>query len=1150
VTDGRGQYLFAGLFPGIYDLRAELSGFKAFEQRGITLSPNDTRGQAVRLEVGSQTQTVTVTAPVEIVQTETGAREGVLNAQQIDNLSVIGRGSLELLRIMPGVVADFNIGESVSFGGGSNQTQNYTVNGIRGSANTVSLDGSALIDIGSNAGVIVTLNNDMVQEVKVQSSNFAAEFGAGGMNVSGVTKSGTSKFHGSLYDYWRDSRFAANDRSNSIAGVEKPKSKYNYPGGNVGGPLVFGDSYTQNRDKLFFFVGLEVQRQQVDSGSFFNRTYTQAMRNGDFSELLANRGSNLNSIPQLRIPQGFPNAGQPAPNNDMRPYMTATGKYFASLYPESNYNDPNNLYNYVYSRLEPQNRVDFKSRFDWNISNRTRAYVRVAHETETIEGPRGVWWTQAEMIALPTPNIGENVGRSYTGNIVTVLSSTMTNEALVSYSRLTLDNRFKDPDLLRQGAGGITFTGIFPGASPYLPTDLIHGWGNNGQVGSLWAKANDMYAHNDTLQFSNKLTKLWGSHGMKFGVSIERGQKQQNFQNLEAGQVWFGTENDTGTGNSAADMLVGRVGSFTQGTAARGNPAPGQPFGAFRYWSTDVFAQDSWKIKPNFTLEYGVRFGYWTNNRELNGLGGYFDPALYNANAGTFLDPGTFKTLNGECYVATGCAPAGIFANRGPFALPRVGFAWDIDKKGNNVVRGGYGKYFNRNMGNVEYDNTLRLPPNAYQVGTDFWAGGGYGGGTGLTYDTIREATFASRIGSIGINTLDPNDRKWPTTHSFSLSYARRIFFNQVIEGSYVGTRGRDLVSRSNGNVMPFGVLNNGTFNGIDLSNPVNRVAVASDAANLGAFRKFNAYTGGGTGCPGIQGICVYGFDGESDYDSMQLTLSRQTGRRLQYFVAYTLARNRGTLGGEYSMIDPYDPNRTYGTLASDRRHTLNVSWNAFLPDGATGGMDNRFGRGLLNGWQLSGISSLASGIPLRPTFSGAAAAGSVAASYFGTADVVGPSNSGGNALVPVYTCDPRLDGSKVGEKILDINCISVPNFGENGPLVPQFDIRTPTRTNHDVTIFKNFATVGDQKLQVRVGFFNIFNQAFATTTSGDLFLTLDTVCNVIVPNVPTGNGTNTTNACDPTKGFSFTQQSIDNFGKIQLKRGHRVIEFVLKYYF
>src|SRR5215203_2851776 len=306
VSDDRGQYLFAGLFPGAYDLKVELSGFKTYEQKAISLSPNDNRGIDVRLEIGQQTETVTVTSQLEVIQTETGAREGVLTAKQIDNLSVIGRSALELLRILPGVVTEFNQGESVGFGAGGNNTQGYTVNGIRSSGNTVSLDGSSLIDVGSNSGVIVSLNNDMVQEVKVQSSNFAAEYGTGGMNVSGVTKSGSSKFHGSAYDYWRDHRFAANDRSNSIAGTEKPKSTYQYPGGNVGGPLAFGDSYTKNRDRLFFFVAYEAQRQQVDSGSHFTRTYTQAMRNGDFSELLANRGSNLNSIPQLRIPRGYP----------------------------------------------------------------------------------------------------------------------------------------------------------------------------------------------------------------------------------------------------------------------------------------------------------------------------------------------------------------------------------------------------------------------------------------------------------------------------------------------------------------------------------------------------------------------------------------------------------------------------------------------------------------------------------------------------------------------------------------------------------------------------------------------------------------------------------------------------------------------------
>jgi hypothetical protein len=1142
VSDARGQYLLTGLFAGTYDLKVEIAGFKTYEQKSIALAPNDNRGIDMRLEVGQQAETVTVTSQQEVIQTQTGAREGLITAKQIENLSVIGRSALELLRILPGVVAEFNQGESVSFGGGGNNTQGYTVNGIRSSGNTVQLDGSQLIDIGSNSGVIVSLNNDMVQEVKVQSANFAAEFGTSGMNVSGVTKSGTSKIHGSFYDYWRDHRFAANDRSNSITLTPKPKSTYQYPGGNIGGPITFGDSYTKNRDRLFFFVAYEAQRQQVDSGSSFTRTLSPAMKNGDFSELLANRGSNLNSIPQLRIPRGYPNAGQPAPNNDMRPYMTATGRYFASLYPDPNHNDPNNLYNYVYSRLEPTNRWDFKSRFDWNISNSTKAYVRIAQEKETVESPRGVWWAPADVVALPTPNIGENRGRSYAGNVVTVLSPTMTNEVLVSYSRLTLDNRFQNPDLLRQGAGGITFRGIFPPeqSSPYLPTDLLHGWGGNGQIGNLWAKANDVYAHNDSLQFSNKFTKLAGAHGLKFGFSVERGQKQQNFENKEAGELWFGNDNDTGTGHSGADMLVGRVGQFTQGTARSGRPSPGMPFGEWRFWNVDAFAQDSWKVRSNLTIEYGVRFGYWTNNAELGGSGGYFDPNLYDPTKGAFTDPGTFLQVNGECYVATGCAPPGILDNRSPFALPRVNVAWSIDSEANNVLSGGYGIFYSRNMGNVEYNNTLRLAPNSYQVATDFWAGGGYGNGGGLTYDTISQATLANRIGSLSINSLTKDSFTWPKTHSFSLNYARRIPWNQVAEISYVGSRGRDLVSRSNGNVMPFGAMSSGTFNGIDLSNPINRVAVASESSNLATFRRFNA----------LNGITIYDFKGESNYDSMQFTLSRQTGRRLQYFVAYTYGRSKGTLGGEYSIIDPYDPGRTYGILNEDRTHVLNVSWNAFLPDGASGAMNNPIGRGLLNGWQVSGISSVASGVPLRLSFSGAAAGNGIAAAYFGTADVVGPSNTGGNGLSPSYTCDPRLGGTEVGDKILDVNCISVPAFGELGDLVPPYNIRTPTRFNHDVTVFKNFTIKGDQKIQFRVGAFNVFNQAFANPFIGnDINLTLDTVCNVTVPNVPNGAG-GTTTACDPTRGFSYTPQTLSNFGKINLKRGRRVVEFVLKYYF
>ncbi|PYQ40941.1 MAG: hypothetical protein DMF77_17330, partial [Acidobacteria bacterium] len=183
-----------------YSLSAAISGFKTRAFKGIKVNANDTRGLDVALEVGQQSETVTVTAERAIIRTETGAREGTITSEQIDNLSIISRSPMELLRILPGVVApDQSTLESVSNGGGANQTNAYTVNGVRGSNNVITLDGSRMIDIGSNSGLIIAPNTDFVSEVKIQSSNYAAEFGSGGVQVSAITKGGGSEFHGTIY---------------------------------------------------------------------------------------------------------------------------------------------------------------------------------------------------------------------------------------------------------------------------------------------------------------------------------------------------------------------------------------------------------------------------------------------------------------------------------------------------------------------------------------------------------------------------------------------------------------------------------------------------------------------------------------------------------------------------------------------------------------------------------------------------------------------------------------------------------------------------------------------------------------------------------------------------------------------------------------
>jgi hypothetical protein len=283
------------------------------------------------------------------------------------------------------------------------------------------------------------------------------------------------------------------------------------------------------------------------------------------------------------------------------------------------------------------------------------------------------------------------------------------------------------------------------------------------------------------------------------------------------------------------------------------------------------------------------------------------------------------------------------------------------------------------------------------------------------------------------------------------------------------------------------------------------------------------------------------------------VTLSRQSSSRLQYFATYTLGRTKGTLGDEYRNRDPFNPARTYGIRQEDRTHVFNLSWNAMLPDPIKEG-GNPIAKGVLNGWQLSGISTLASGTPIWLGFSGPAGSADISQAYYGTPDIAQLTDNGtiGNGLAPVYTCDPNAGGTKVGEKLFDLSCISFPAFGEVGEVLPPYDLRTPTRQNHDITLFKNFAIRGDQKVQFRMGVFNIFNRAYATTavTRNDLDLTLETVCNRTVDNVPNGVGGTVNGVCDPTGGFSFSQNTINNFSKINIMRGRRIIEFALKYYF
>jgi hypothetical protein len=338
----------------------------------------------------------------------------------------------------------------------------------------------------------------------------------------------------------------------------------------------------------------------------------------------------------------------------------------------------------------------------------------------------------------------------------------------------------------------------------------------------------------------------------------------------------------------------------------------------------------------------------------------------------------------------------------------------------------------------------------------------------------------------------------------------------------------------------------------------VNRAAV--DASVLKQFRPFSAYNTVG----------LYQFTGTSSYHSLQVTLSHQSGKWIQYFATYTFGKALGTVATNETdgaaWADPIDTRgRSWGVLPFDRTHIFNLSYNLNIPNLARGAIDNGVMRGILNGWQMSGITTIQSGIPIRLRFTGDISGSGQAVAWFGS-DAFNVQGQSAGAVTPVYLGNPSKGGTKLGEKIFDLNALAIPEFPNSGPAQPPFYLRTPGRSNFDVSFFKNFNISESKKIQFRTGFFNIFNQAYptffnVTDISGggsDINLALDTVCNRTVANVPNGTGGPAGgNTCDPTGGFRFTDgrpgdrsDTVHNFGKIQNKHGRRIVEFAFKFYF
>ena len=1142
-TSDDGTYVITSVDPGAYSLKVEAGGFKTYEQPDLTLAPSETRGLDVALEVGGATETVTVSAEAASqIKTETGERSETITSKQIDNLSIIGRSSLELLRILPGVVApEQNDLDVVGFNQGGNASANYTVNGIRGVNNQINIDGSRVIDVGSNNGTIITPNNDMVQEVTVKTSNYAAEYGSSGVQITATTKGGGKEFHGELYDYFRPRQLAANDRSNSIAGTPRPKSQFQFPGGQIGGPVILPfTKFNREHDKLFFFGAFEVQRQKIDAGTRFGNVPTALERAGNFTQSRTANG-------QICTPNSFDFSCTAVPSRILTQFADPFGVKLVNLFPSSNFTAAPGSglaaqgINYASNVVSPQNRTDLKMRFDYNVTRNTRAYLRLARESETADYPYGLWWGPSNY-ELPSHVIGKNLGRSAALNVTSVINPTMTNEVVFSASKLLLDNDYADPSKVSRSALGLQNLALpFKTGSPYAPVAIIGNWQPN--VSQLWEPGNlPLFAHNDSYSATDTLSKVTGNHTLKFGGLIEQFNKLQNNSSSPEGLIEV---NDTPggqaktTGNIWANLYTGRINQFQQSTPV--------PTGDFRGTNLELYGQDSWKLRPNLTVEYGMRFSYFPNVYERQGLGVIFDPSKYVRGGGAFIN-GDPNKPNGYLLASLGQVGKGVVPTPSPKFAPRLNVAWDIGGKGKTVIRGGAGEFYNRVQGNYQY-GVLSSPPNTLSTAINAWGVPN----NDLTLSNLGTFNGLTQLAGSAVASQNLTSNDVPRITTLSLSVARRLPFQNVLEVSYVGTFGRHLPQTRNYNFIPRPLLS-GTLGNANLADPVQRASVGNNLANLPISINPVPF-------PDYSQVQLNEYTGTSNYHSMQVTLNRQLGKNLQYFLTYTFSKALGTTSVQESsgsdQVDPIDTRgRSYGILPFDRTHLFNLSYNYNIPDLARGGFRNSFTKGVLNGWQMSGITSFESGRPIRLKFTGALSGSPALVAFFGTnAFTQSSGNAGG--IAPVLLRNPQTGNSDVNGRYLDLSAVGIPGFGTSGPYQSPFYIRSPARSNFDMTFFKNFNFSESKKLQFRFGLFNAFNQAFANPDLGDIDLTLETQ-NAINPatgtcfqvlNVPNGVGT-TNQVCDPTKGYTFTQRTLDSFGLVRSKHGHRRIELALKFYF
>ena len=1109
-TDESGRFVFPQVPPGTYTIAVEAPGFKRMERAGVVLNANDKLAIGeITMEVGAVTEQIEVSASAITLQTESAERSAALVSKQMENIAVNSRSYLDLVKLVPGVVSTVNL-QTAGPGGLSS----ISVNGTRVNSNQLTINGISNVDTGSNGSVNVTLSLDSVQEFKILTGVYQAEYGrAMGAQISVVTKSGTSDLHGSAYWFHRHDGLNANNWFNNRNGLPRNLFRFNDLGFTVGGP-VYIPKILQSRQKLFFFWSEEFQRQLRPQGFRQLTVPTAAERGGDFSKSVDNNG---NPFTIRDYTTGAPFPGNVIPANR----LYAPGIALLKMLPSPNVSNSCALnpgaggcikgYDYQSQISDQYPRREDLIRIDYNLNSKMRLFGHWINNNNTYSSYYGSFVlgsnTPLSPIQYANPGYGWAIGTTY------VIGPTLTNEFNfgVTNNSILID---ETGNQYTRATSGVNLPLLYPNAvqRDYVANPSFGGsrLANGPTFGTSDAP---FINYNTTFDITDGVAKIWDRHAFKFGMYMQRSRKNQTSFGAFDGSYNFGdnSSNPYDTGYGYANAALGVYNSFSQAA----NFINGQ----YRYWNIEFYAQDTWKVTPRLTLDYGIRGAYYQPQYDqslqastfvlsqwnpaqaprlyvpqiVNGTRSAVDPVtgqvLPAADIG-FIVPGSGNIQNGIAQGGVNGFTKYLQDTRAPQWGPRLGIAWDPMGTQKMVIRTGVGFYYDRYQGNRVFD-FVRNPPLGIQPTLNY----GLASTISPTSSLLSPPSFYAA----------DQPGKLPTVYNFTFGVQTKLPFSMLLDTAYVGALSRHLQDNRNLNYVPFGAafLPQNQDPTISSSLLGSAALPAQFLRNMRGIGDINLYEGAATG----------------NYNALQLTLNRRVGH-LFLGMAYTWSKDLTTASGDTNFVRPdqYTRMAYYGPSGNDRRQNFALNYVYDLP---TLKGKNAIAKAVLGGWQISGVTRFMSGSPYGIGYS---------ITGVGSQNITGSTTEGAR----VFLLGNPMTGSNNPYNRLNAALVAPPVVGSIGLESGVNYLTGPGINNWDISVQKEFVVKERLRMQFRADAFNAFNH---TQFSG---------VNATVT-YPALNNNNATNLVYKADG---SLNNINGFGSVNGARDPRLMQLMLRFQF